>query len=537
MISCRELSIHKGGLNFIVMIILAIMPSLSSASALPDILFQKKGVVYIVSDDINLNGDTLVFHSGSKLRFKGGAIYNGVVVFDSTIIENRPKFRNCSYHGNIIIKKLDDRDFTSSDDLGTLRFLLKNAINLGVRCEIHRDYTISMKDVPSNIGILSFRDISSGADIYFNHHTISNTYPFPPHQIKPVLRFLNVKNVTIRDCNFHDTDKNNTHLFDKSTGCSFLQCSGDCEKINLFNCYQENGDCFLRTDNNAPEKIPTRGISDSFLKIKSRNSGYGLALSCGDNLKIDVETDSPHRGLYCAGVRNSTIKYKGINPIETRTHILLKDARYRCTDDNGNEIQDMRGCSNLSIKANVPVLNPNEQILVLSSYGSGLKEGADFRFRKHKCHHQNIDFTACINEYPTDGYYIICNIVSDSGALDENDMMGCKVTGLRIHDIQHIRGQARRYMGIIESHTDVDMIIENCFAENKEIYGQSAYDFQIKGTATGTIILNNSQCGNVLVREKTSGNFFIEGKGKTHFTGGLSYIADGSDKYLVKILQ
>lgn len=522
----------------------AAFSSLSGYAVLsPDQLFVRRNDVYYVNKDINLNGDTLVFHSGSKLRFKVGAIYNGVVVFDSTKIESHPKFTNCSYHGNIIIKKLDDRDFTSSDDLGTLRFLLKNAINLGVRCEIHRDYIINMKDVPSSVGILSFRDIDSGADIHFNHHTISNTYPFPPHQIKPVLRFLNVKNVTIRDCIFHDTDENNTHHFEESTGCSFLQCLGDCERINLLNCSQENGDCILRSgvythDEKHPEYTPTRGLSNSILKVKSQNVGYGLALYCADNLKIDIDVDSPHRGFYCTGVSNSAIKYKGNNPKETKTHILIKDAVCRNVDENGTEILDMRGCSHLSIKANVPVLNPNEQILVFSTYGSGLKENADFRFRKAKCYHHDIDFTARIDKYPQDGFYILCNICSDSGALVENDMIGCKVMGLRIHDIRNIGGHATRYMCCVASHTDVDMTIENCEAVNEgKDKRVGKLDFQVFGTSKGRIRLKNSNCGNVLVRKKTSGDFYIERKGKKYFDGQLSYINDESKRDLVKIIQ
>ena len=520
-------------LRFFIILFFTAFPSLSGYAALsPDQLFARIRDVYYVNKDVNLNGDTLVFHSGSKLRFKGGVIANGGIIFDSTRIENRPKFRNCSYNGDIIIKKIDDRNFTSSDDLGTLRFLLKNTINLGIRCEINRDYTINMKDVPGSVGILSFRNIDSGADIHFNHHTISNTHPFLPNQIKPVLRFFNVKNVTIHDCKFHDTDENNTHYFEESTGCSFIQCIGDCESINLLNCSQENGDCILRSAGYGLEEQPTRGIFNSVIKVKSFNSGYGLVLSCGDSLTIDIETNSPHRGFYCTGVSNSTINYSGYNPVETKTHILVKDAVYRYVDESGNASLDMKGCSNLTINAYVPVLNSGEQILCLQSYGSGLKEGADFRFRKQKCHHQNIDFTARVKVYPKEGYYIISRVASDSGALDEDDMIGCKVTGFRIHDIHHLGGQARRYMCTIDTHADVDMCVENCSADK-----DGAFRFQIIGSASGRMILNNSQCGDILVRKKTSGDFYIERKGKKHFDGQLSYINDESKRNLVKIIQ
>lgn len=527
----------------ILIAVFGVLPYFSICAVLPEQLLSQKNDIYIVKEKIDLKGDTLIFPAERTLRFKGGHICNGRIIFNSTKIANQPKFRNCSYEGSVIIDRIDDRGFTSTDDIETFRFLLKNAIELGVRCEIHRDYTISMKDVSSSVGVISIHDIDSGAEINFNNHTISNTHPFLFPQIKPIFRFLNVKNVTIRDCNFHDADENNTHNFKKSAGCTFVHCLGDCESINLQNCSQENGDCILRSgvythDDKHPEYTPSRGLSNSILQVKSRNVGYGLALYCGDNLTIDIDTDSPHRGFYCTGVSNSIIKYRGSNPVETKTHILIKDAVCRNVDAEGTETLDMRGCSNLSIKAHVPMLNSGEQILCLQSYGTGLKENADFRFRKEMCHHKDIDFTARIDKYPNEIFYIICNISSDSGALDENDIIGCKVTGIKIHDINNIGGQATRYMCCVSSHSDVDMNIDNCHVyDRKRLIDEKTFDFQIIGTSKGRILINNSDCGNILVRKKTMGNFYIEGKGKTHFNGNLSYIDDGSNKNLVKIVQ
>ena len=493
----------------------------------------------VIRGDIDLMGKTITFPNGCSLVFKRGSISNGNLEFVSNRIKGNVRFINCNYSGRVDIKQIDDRCFTSSDDDGTLKFLLTNVLLNGNKCDFYRDYCIDMNAAPA--GLVSVKGIDSGADITFHDCTIYNTMPFTNRAIRPVLVLTNVKNVTIRNCSFHDTDKHNSHVFAKSAGCCFLRCYGDCESINLLNCSQENGDCFLRSgvythNDKSPEDTPKKGLTNSTLQVNSVNTGFGLALYCGDNLTIDVTTTCPHRGLYCTGVSNSTINYQGYKPAETKCHILIKDAVFRRIDEYGNEVLDMKGCHDLVIKAYLDEVLQGESVISFQSYGSGRKEGADFSFRTEKCHHYNIDFTATINRSLETGYYFISRFLPESGSSGENDIYGCLSTGIRIHDVHCLGGKARPYICDYETNTEVDVEIVDCHVTpyNEELgYG---FDYLIKGNSTGKIKVSNCLMGNVLVRDKQVGEFDIVVDGLP-MPRSLNYTNDHSSRKLVKIIQ
>lgn len=478
-----------------------------------------------VKKDIDLNGATISFPKGCVISFKKGSIANGHILFDSNPLKGNVKFINCSYDGTIKSKNLDDRCFSSSDDEGTLRFLLANAIENGAKCVFSRDYRINMKAAPGS-GFLTFRGLKSGANISFEGHTIYNTMAFPGIQQKPFLCLIDVKNITIRDCFFHDTDEHNARKWKNSSGCTFIHCYGDCESINLLNCSQENGDCILRSgvythSSKYSHYTPYIGLTNSTLKVKGLNVGYGLAIYCGDNLDIDIDVTSPHRGFYCTGVSNSTIKYKGFDPKETKCHILIKDAVYKRLDKNGDEVLDMKGCHDLVIKAEIDELQRGETVITFQSYGSGRRENADFTFRTEKCHHYNIDFSADIKHYPESGYFLICNCASDSGALSENDIYGCKLSDITIHDVT-FTGSAKKYMCLVASSIDADISIRDCDVVADSNGRVSGFTVQVNGSATGKVRVINGVIDNVLVNEKTKEFFDVELE-NTRILNGVNY--------------
>jgi len=496
----------------------------------------RENTTYTVKRSLDLRGQSLRIPVGSKLVFKGGSIANGSIVFNSNVIKGEPRFINCNYDGKICIKEIDDRDFTSSEDTKTLIFLVSNAISNGAKCDLYRDYKICMQNVGST-GLINFSHIKSGAEITFHGNTIYNTSIFQSYITKPVIVLQDVCGITIKGCNFHDADAHNTHNFKESTGCTFIQCYGDCNEINLFDCRQENGDCFLRSgvwihDVKNPGRTPSKGLTNSILRVKSLNTGYGLALYGGDKLNITIDAESPHRGFYCAGVSNSTIRYKGYNPIETKCHILIKDAVFRKKDNTGKEVLDMKGCHDLAIEVSIDELLSGENVIMFQSYGSGRKENADFRFRSGKCHHYNVDFTAAIKHYPNDGFYTICGVFPDSGALNDDDMYGCKVTGITIHDIKGIGGSATKYMCNIGAFTESDISIINC--EVDDLNSKNGYNFQVAGNAAGNVLVKNGRVGYVLVRRKDNGNFNMV-LDNTQLLGGFNYINDRSLRQLVQI--
>lgn len=498
-----------------------------------------ENTTYIITKNIDLNGAHLSIPRGCTLVFDGGEISNGQIQFDSTFVNGIPNFSNCGYKGRVIMDAIDDRCFNSQDETNTFIFLLRNAIENGIRCDFYRDYKISMKDASDVYGLISFQDLNSGADINFHGNTVYNINPFSSGAIKTVITFRNVKNVTIRNCNFHDVDEHDCHNFKESAGCTFIHCYGDCDGINLLDCSQRNGDCILRSgvwvhNENRPEDTPRRGLINSTIKVSSDNVGYGLALYCGDSLDLDITVNNPHRGFYCTGVSNSTIQYEGFNPQATNTHILIKDAVYRRIDSTGIDVLDMKGCDHLDISVCINEVLSRESVVRFQSYGTGLKEGADFRFRSEKCHHHDIRVTANIRRSPKKGYFHICDFVRDSGAQDESDIIGCKVSGLVIHDIPNRRGTTGRYLLNLEPYSEVYAEIINCGINDNQFEGKP-YNIHVRGNAKGSLKITNSHLGGVLIREKDKGRFDVSVDDVSVINNGLNFIEDGSKRSLVNM--
>ncbi len=307
----------------------------------------------------------------------------------------------------------------------------------------------------------------------------------------------------------------------------------------MLNCSQENGDCFLRsgvyTHNNLlPENTPTVGLSNSTIKVKGLNVGYGLALYCGNNLDININVSSPHRGFYCSGVSNSKIIYEGYNPVETKCHILIMDAVYKSFDNSGDMVLDMKGCHDLVIRATIDRVLPNESIISFQSYGSDDSNGTDFSFRTQNCHHYNIDFSAEILRSPESGYYYISRFGTYSGR-DGNGMSNCMVSNINIHDVQCFGGKSRPYMCHVANGIEADINVEDCNVATsvEKNYG---FDYYIRGDSKGKIHIKNSLMGNVLVREKKSGRFDVEVEG-TPVTRSINYINDNTSRHLVRLIH
>lgn len=524
---------------FLLLFFLSIMLSLTGFSASERLvgieqLELKVNTRYRIYRKIDLKGGVLQIPEGCVLAFRGGSISNGTIVFNETVIKGHPRFKNCHFNGNVKIRKIDDRDFTSPDDNNAFVFLFRNAVINGIKCDFYRDYHISMAGVNSN-GLIHFEDITSGADIRFHDCSLYNTFVFPSRIIKPVIVLRDVRNITIRNGSFHDVDGHNARLSAQSKGCTFIHCYGDCKGINLLSCYQENGDCILRSGvfqhmANMPYNTPFKGLINSTLIVKSKNTGYGLALYCGDNLSIDIDVESPHRGFYCTGVSNSTITYRGFNPQETKCHILIKDAVYKRMNADGSYSLDMKACSNLKIKAILDRLLPKERVIVFSTYGSGRKENADFRFRSEPCNHHNMDITADIKHYPNEEFYSIISVFSDSGALNNEDMIGNRVTDVIVHDIHGIGGNANRYLCMLQPYTETQIGFVNCTSHDPDF----GYNLQIQGNAKGSLHMRNGNIEKIYVREKDAGKFDFDIE-NTRVKGGVVYIKNQTAKELIRI--
>lgn len=71
--------------------------------------FQKPNTLYTIESKLNLQGGTLTLPEGCTLRFQGGCIENGTVIFNKTTLD-RPQFKNVRFQGSVY-----NEDFTITD--------------------------------------------------------------------------------------------------------------------------------------------------------------------------------------------------------------------------------------------------------------------------------------------------------------------------------------------------------------------------------------------------------------------------------------
>lgn len=73
------------------------------------------------------------------------------------------------------------------------------------------------------------------------------------------------------------------------------------------------------------EHDPGKGLYDSRIKVRAQKVGYSIGIEKGSKLEIKNYFDICHRGLYLAGVTNSTVYSEGKEAFSTHVNMLLTD--------------------------------------------------------------------------------------------------------------------------------------------------------------------------------------------------------------------
>ena len=79
----------------------------------------ERGKTYVIKKEIDLDGKTLTIPDGCTLQFRrNGAISNGRVEFNNTILKRRIRFQNCIYSGTAYCgNDISDKCFTEHTQL------------------------------------------------------------------------------------------------------------------------------------------------------------------------------------------------------------------------------------------------------------------------------------------------------------------------------------------------------------------------------------------------------------------------------------
>lgn len=137
--------------------------------------FDRTGVIYKITRDIDLGHGILIIPAGCTLDFQGGSFVNGTIIFNNTIIlGTKNTFVNCRFQGSINNTTLNISTFGViadgvTDDSPIINDIL-NCIN-GKNCELffdcNGDYGVSSPSLRSSIKIGSNTTITFTGKGYF----------------------------------------------------------------------------------------------------------------------------------------------------------------------------------------------------------------------------------------------------------------------------------------------------------------------------------------------------------------------------------
>ena len=191
----------------------------------------ERGKTYVIKKEIDLDGKTLTIPDGCTLQFRrNGAISNGRVEFNNTILKRRIRFQNCIYSGTAYCgNDISDKCFTGDDTI-VLRWLIENAAATHATLTLNRDYVIDLNY--RGEAYVQIVDNHEGFFIDGNGHRVSDNYNPGKNWIKYLIRLVRCDNVTVSNMEYC-SNKLDPSSFPIHYGLTVVRTDGDCYNCNF----------------------------------------------------------------------------------------------------------------------------------------------------------------------------------------------------------------------------------------------------------------------------------------------------------------
>lgn len=252
--------------------------------------FSRANVIYKITKDIDLGGETLIIPEGCTLDFQGGSFSNGTIVGDLVI--RNSKGLKCYVSGSILnaYELYDSKDATINSSIITA---CKAGINL-------------MEDI-------SIQSCRLHCSLQGNNHNVT----FVNQDGADALIIQNEKNIKIEGVNFRK-DKSIDEVYK-----THILKIADSHNIIITNCYSEGG-IDIRTSDTYWE---TNNENSSNIKIENVNFDIDWTPINNINQEQIYQSDIiTIDGLLNVIVKNNYFKFKNINRV-------FKITAFRTTTD------------------------------------------------------------------------------------------------------------------------------------------------------------------------------------------------------------
>ena len=293
-------------------------------------MVNKENTVYEIRYDFNLRGEEITIPEGCTLKFEGGSFKNGIMKFQNTYIVNGNFVNMIDFQGTIKNEIIYASWFNCSqgDDTNNLYFILNQGSNKTIELE-NREYSInSLKKMTISDREPAYIINKEKHDIYI-HGNNATIHDFADKttiggKLAAFLRFESCYNVDVIKLNYKWEYE--AVIDPKVEGIIVIRTVLECSNFNI-DIDVTNAGRGMYCGNFASNTVNVgKGINNSNIKIKAYKVGYPIAVEIGEKLNIINYFDTVHRGVYIAGVVDSTIYSIGKDTYPTKVNLLLTDA-------------------------------------------------------------------------------------------------------------------------------------------------------------------------------------------------------------------
>lgn len=286
--------------------------------------------IYEIRYDFDLGGASVTIPAGCVLKFVGGSISNGTIVFNGTYLD---AFSGVAFRDDVNVSGMVGNEYVIPEWFGAVG---DGTINDTPAIQKAIDVCNNIVGIQGKTYAVSADVHSSCLTIKRDHQSLTldlidiDTYNNPDYRGRGVI-FLDALNYfryigTI-------TSVNDSIPVSASSGDSLefarggIVCWGDCGyldiKMSCSNLYGGvSSGAFITAD--YLSRNGTKGVHDSYIDVKAKRIAYPVALNYGNKNTINVFGEEMHRCVYICGDYN-TINACGRDYYATASpaHILL----------------------------------------------------------------------------------------------------------------------------------------------------------------------------------------------------------------------
>ena len=314
--------------------------------------FKYRNTTYVINEIIDLKGKKVTIPARSKIEFKGGRLYNGVLIGNSTKFKGSLEgvFSDVQFSGSFWVSDISYEWFSSYfNDTFLLHAMLDLLFSMNNRCTLTlqkgRLYDVSGPRLEYGHALFEFYNkmdkIIRGNGAIINDLRPRSLVGYNTYD--GVFLFYHCDNIIIHDLNYQNLNEDYDVLYDEQghvkyqagienqlgyVGTSYILLQNNCSsfdiktqvvgarygiKVGDYSKYWLSGD---------------KGLTNSKLHVFAKRTGYPVAIELGDNLDIAVISDTHHRAAYICGLSNSVVSIKAKNILIAPFHCLLSDTHY-----------------------------------------------------------------------------------------------------------------------------------------------------------------------------------------------------------------